>query len=199
MFVPEALVAHQPLHRFFHRRGRETARHRAPRFLACDETRLDQDVEMFHHGGQRHRERLRQRAHRKLALLRKAREQRAPCGVGKRCKGAVQRVVFMLNHAVKHRKRIREVKHEQMGREAWRKKPHGPRRSKATRAVQPAGRAAGSAWPKGRHYRVSARIRWPSRPGRTWPAPPRSPRSPRSACDTRRSRCGRSRACRNPA
>jgi hypothetical protein len=112
LFVPEALVAHQPLHRFFHGRRRKAARNRAPRFLARNETRFREDVEVLHDSGQRHRERLRQRAHRKLVLLREAREQRTPCGVGKGREGAVQGVVFMLNHAVKHRKRAVEVKRE---------------------------------------------------------------------------------------
>jgi len=97
---PEALVAVQPIHRLLHRIGGQPARHGAPGLRAHHETGVRQHVEMFHDRGQRHRERLRQLAHRNAVVLAKSRQQRAPRRVRERGKGAVQDFISILNHMV---------------------------------------------------------------------------------------------------
>jgi hypothetical protein len=100
VFRPEALVAIEPLHRPLHRRGGEPARHNAPGLGARDQAGIRQHVEMFHDRRQRHRKWLRQLAHRQAVALAEPRQQRAPCRVRQRGKGAVQGPIAMLNHVV---------------------------------------------------------------------------------------------------
>jgi hypothetical protein len=97
---PEALVAIEPLHRLLHRIGGEPARHGAPGLLARDQAGVRQHVEMLHDRGQRHRERLRQFAHRNTVPAAEPRQQRAPRRIGECGKGAVQELIVILNHMV---------------------------------------------------------------------------------------------------
>ena len=100
MFAPEALVAIEPVGGGAHRFGLEAAGDGAAGFLALDETGVRQDVEMLHDRGQRHREGLRQLAHRQAFLVLKPRQQRAPRRIGKRRKSAIEPLVLILNHVV---------------------------------------------------------------------------------------------------
>jgi hypothetical protein len=97
---PEALVAIEPRHRLLHRAGGQPARHGAPGLLARDQAGVRQHVEMFHDRGQRHRERLRQLAHGDRVLAAEPRQQRAPRRIRERGKGAVKRLIAILNHIV---------------------------------------------------------------------------------------------------
>ncbi len=65
-----------------------------------DQACVRQHVEMLHDRRQRHREWLRQFAHRNAVLLAEPRQQRAPRRVCKCRKGAVQSMVLILNHTV---------------------------------------------------------------------------------------------------
>ncbi|MGY3485900.1 hypothetical protein ACVW1C_003783 [Bradyrhizobium sp. USDA 4011] len=65
---------------------------------------------MLHDRRQRHREWLRQLAHRQAFPLAEPRQKRAAGGVGKRSKGAVQRLVLILNHTVWYRRNRQDVK-----------------------------------------------------------------------------------------
>jgi hypothetical protein len=99
-FGPEALVAAEPVHRLLHRLGGQPARHDAAGFRTGDQACVRQHVEMLHDRGQRHRERLRQIAHRNTVVPAEPRQQRAPGRVRERCKGAVQHRILILNHLV---------------------------------------------------------------------------------------------------
>jgi len=81
-FGPEALVVAEPVHRLRHRLCGQPACHGAAGFRARDQARVRQHVEMLHDRGQRHRERLRQIAHRNTVLPAEPRQQRAPGRVG---------------------------------------------------------------------------------------------------------------------
>jgi len=107
---PEALVAVQPVHRLLHRPGGQPAGDRAAGLLPRDQAGIRQDIEMFHDRGQGHRKGLRQFAHRKALAVAEPRHQRAPCGIGERCKGAVQYIFSILNHTVKHNRKAGVVK-----------------------------------------------------------------------------------------
>ncbi|MCP1847301.1 hypothetical protein J2R80_001124 [Bradyrhizobium sp. USDA 4541] len=97
---PELRIAIEPVHRLLHRPCGEPARHRAAGLFARDETRIGEHVEMLHDRRQRHREWLRQLAHRQAFLVAEPRQQRATGGIGKRRKGAVQRLILILHHVV---------------------------------------------------------------------------------------------------
>jgi hypothetical protein len=99
-FGPEALVAIEPVHRLLHRPGGQPARHDAAGFRARDQAGIRQHVEMLHDRGQRHRERLRQLAHRNAVLSVKPGQQCASRRVRERGEGTVQEVVSILNHVV---------------------------------------------------------------------------------------------------
>jgi len=99
-FGPETLVAVEPIHRLLHRSGGQAARHGAAGLGARDQAGIRQHVEMLHDRGQRHREWLRQIAHRNTVLPAEPRQQRAPGRVCKCGKGAVQRRILILNHVV---------------------------------------------------------------------------------------------------
>jgi hypothetical protein len=99
-FGPEALVAAEPVHRLLHRLGGQPAGHGAAGFGARDQPGIRQHVEMLHDRRQRHRERLRQLAHRNTVLPAEPRQQRAPGRVCQCGKGAVQRRILILNHMV---------------------------------------------------------------------------------------------------
>jgi hypothetical protein len=99
-FGPEAVVVAEPVHRLLHRPGGQPARHGAAGFRARDQAGVRQHVEMLHDRGQRHRERLRQIAHRNIVVPAEPRQQRAPGRVCQCCEGAVQRRILILNHMV---------------------------------------------------------------------------------------------------
>jgi hypothetical protein len=99
-FGPEALVVAKPVHRLRHRLRGQAASHGAAGFRARDQTGIRQHVEMLHDRGQRHREWLRQIAHRNTVVPAESRQQRAPGRVCKCGKGAVQRRILILNHVV---------------------------------------------------------------------------------------------------
>jgi len=99
-FGPEALVAAEPVHRLLHRLRGQPASHGAAGFRARDQAGIRQHVEMLHDRGQRHREGLRQIAHRNTVLPAEPRQQRAPGRVCQCGKGAVQRRILILNHMV---------------------------------------------------------------------------------------------------
>jgi len=99
-FGPEALVAIQPVHRLLHWPRGQPARHGAAGFGARDQAGVRQHVEMLHDRGQRHRERLRQFAHRDVVFSAEPRQQRAPGRVRQRREGAVQHGFSILNHMV---------------------------------------------------------------------------------------------------
>jgi len=86
------------VHRFFHRGGLELTAHDAPGFAARDQSCVAQHVEMLHHRRQRHRERLRQIAHRDPVALAEPRQQRPPGWIGESGKSAVQGLISILNH-----------------------------------------------------------------------------------------------------
>jgi len=93
------------VHGFFHRGGLELTAHDPPALGARDEARIVQHIQMLHHGGQRHRKRLRQFADRQAFIVGEPHQKRPPGGVGKRCKRAVQRGILILNHVVKFKQR----------------------------------------------------------------------------------------------
>jgi hypothetical protein len=99
-FGPEALVVAEPVHRLLHRPCGQPASHGAAGFRPRDQAGIRQHVEMLHDRGQRHREWLRQIAHRNTVLPAEPRQQRAPGRVGKCGKSAVQCRIFILNHMV---------------------------------------------------------------------------------------------------
>ena len=113
-FGPEALVAVEPLVGAFHRFGAQAAGDCASGFVADDETGVRQDVDVFHHRRQRHRERLGEFADRNRVGFAQAREQCAPGRVGEGRESAVQILGFVLrsivNHLVKYRGKVRRVK-----------------------------------------------------------------------------------------
>ena len=90
MLGPELLVAVEPLHGFLHRAGGKLHRHSAPGLGARNQARVGKHVEVLHHGGKRHRERLREFAHRNRVALGETRKQCASGRVGERCEGAVE-------------------------------------------------------------------------------------------------------------
>jgi hypothetical protein len=97
---PEALVAIEPVDRLLHRPCGQPARHNTAGFCARDQAGIRQHVEMLHDRGQRHRKWLRQLADRDAVSFAKPRQQRPPRRVRHRSKGAVQRLVAILNHVV---------------------------------------------------------------------------------------------------
>jgi len=99
-FGPEAPVVAEPVHRLLHRFCGQPAGYDAAGFRAYDQACARQHVEMLHDRRQRHREWLRQLAHRNAVLLAEPRQQRAPRRVCKCRKGAVQSMVLILNHMV---------------------------------------------------------------------------------------------------
>jgi hypothetical protein len=88
------------MHRLFHRLRGQATRHHPSGLLAREETRIGQDVEMLHDRRQGHRKGLGQFAHRLAVAREELRQQRAPGGIGERGKGAVQRLIAILNHEV---------------------------------------------------------------------------------------------------
>jgi len=97
---PEALVVAEPVHRPLHRFCGQPAGYDAAGFGAYDQACVRQHVEMLHDRRQRHREWLRQFAHRNAVLPAEPRQQRAPRRICKCRKGAVQSMVLILNHVV---------------------------------------------------------------------------------------------------
>jgi hypothetical protein len=65
---------------------------------------------MFHDRGQRHGERLRQRADRKARLLGEPRQQGSPRRIGQRGKRTIERSAVILYHVVKYRTGLAAVK-----------------------------------------------------------------------------------------
>ena len=90
MLHPELLVAVEPLHGFLHRAGGELNRHSAPGLGARNQAGIGEHVEVLHHGGQRHRERLRQLADRNRVALGQPRKQRAAGRIREGREGAVE-------------------------------------------------------------------------------------------------------------
>lgn len=78
------------MHGFLHRAGRKLHRHGAPGLGARNQASVGEHVEVLHHGGQRHRKRLREFADRDLIALAQAREQGAARRIGECRKGAVE-------------------------------------------------------------------------------------------------------------
>jgi hypothetical protein len=99
-FGPEQLIAIEPFHRLLHRLGGQPARHDATGFGARDQASIRQHVEMLHDRRQRHREWLRQLAHRHRLLPAKLRQQRPPRRVCQRGKGTIENLITILNHMV---------------------------------------------------------------------------------------------------
>jgi len=99
-FGPKTLVAVQPVHRLLHRPGSQPARHDAAGFCARNQSGVRKHIEMLHDRRQRHREWLRQFAHRNAVLPAEPRQQRAPRRVRQRSKSAVQSMIAILNHLV---------------------------------------------------------------------------------------------------
>jgi hypothetical protein len=99
-FRPEALVAIEPVHRLLHRPRGQPARHNAAGFCARDQACVRQHVEMLDDRGQRHHEWLGQLADRDAVSFAEPRQQRPPRRVRERGKGAVQRLLAILNHVV---------------------------------------------------------------------------------------------------
>jgi len=99
-FGPETLVAVEPIHRLLHRSGGQAARHGAAGLGARDQAGIRQHVEMLHDSGQRHRKRPCEFADRHVLFVTEPGEERSPGRIGKRRKGAVQRLVSILNHMV---------------------------------------------------------------------------------------------------
>ena len=102
-FGPEALIPIEPLVGLFHRFGAQAARDGAAGLVANDEAGVREDVEMFHHRRQRHRERFGEFADRNGVHLTEARQQCAPCGVGESRESAVEIGFVIVNHLVKYR------------------------------------------------------------------------------------------------
>lgn len=94
------------MHGLLHGRRRQLARDGAPALVARDQAGIGEDVEMLHHRGQRHPERLGQFADRHAVVLVEPRQQRTPRRVGERGEHAVERGafggIFILNHEVKY-------------------------------------------------------------------------------------------------
>jgi hypothetical protein len=76
---------------------------------------------MLHDRGQRHRERLRQLAHRNTVPAAEPRQQRPPRRIGERGKGAVEDLVSILNHVVWYNGNEAGVKRG--GRSQWGRAP----------------------------------------------------------------------------
>ena len=94
------------MHGFLHGRGRQLAGDGASSFVARDQTRIVEHVEMLHDGGERHRERFRQLADGNAVLFVQPRQQGTPGRIGERREHAVERGVLggilILNHGVKY-------------------------------------------------------------------------------------------------
>jgi hypothetical protein len=103
-FSPEALVAVEPFIGPFHRLGAQAAGYRASGLVAAHEPGIRQHVEMLHHRRQRHRERLGEFANRYRVGFAQARQQSAPCGIGKGRESAVEIGFVIVNHLVKYRR-----------------------------------------------------------------------------------------------
>lgn len=88
----------EPAHGILHRRSGQPAFDGAADLVANDKSRIRQHVEVLHDGGQRHRERLCEFAHRRAIPLAEMRDQRAPGGIGQGGESAIERVVLILNH-----------------------------------------------------------------------------------------------------
>jgi hypothetical protein len=100
-----------------HRLGIEPASDGAAGFGALHQAGVGQHVEMLHDRRERHGERLRQRADRKVRLLGEARQQGPARRVGKRGKDAIERGGTKLNHVVKYKAATRAVKRPPFGPE----------------------------------------------------------------------------------
>lgn len=87
--IPEFLVPIQPLERALQRASLQLAAHHAANLLPCDEPRILEDREMLDEAGERHPERLGQRADRTLAVT-EPREHGAPGRVGQRAEHGVE-------------------------------------------------------------------------------------------------------------
>ena len=72
----------------------------AARLGALNQARLGQHVEVLHDGGQRHRERSSELAHRQLRLLVETRQQGTARRIGKGREGAIERGILIVNHSV---------------------------------------------------------------------------------------------------
>ena len=90
----------EPVHRLLHGRRGELAGDGAPGLDPRDQPRVRQHVEMLHDGGQRHRERPREIAHRDGVFGIEPRQQRAPRRVGEGREGAVEGGSLIVNHRV---------------------------------------------------------------------------------------------------
>ena len=101
MLGPEALIPVEPATRLLHRFRPQPARDGAPGLRSRDQPGVGQDVQVLHHGGQRHRERPRELADRHALLLLQACKEGPPRRVGERGKGPVERVGTKVNHLVK--------------------------------------------------------------------------------------------------
>jgi hypothetical protein len=93
----------QPVHGVFHRRCIQPAGNRAAGLGARDEPGIGENIEMFHDGGKRNRERPRKLAHRDILLFAETGEERAARRIGERGEGAVESGIAKLNHMVKRR------------------------------------------------------------------------------------------------
>ncbi|MBN9579966.1 MAG: hypothetical protein J0G37_00415 [Afipia sp.] len=89
---PEPLVAAEPFHGLFHRRRIQPARHRASGLGPDDQPGVAEHIEVFHDGGQRHRERLRQFADGDGFAALKFRQQGTPRRIGNGGKNPVQAI-----------------------------------------------------------------------------------------------------------
>ena len=105
-------VAIEPVHRLLHRLRGEPAGHRAPGLLAHDQARIIEYVEMLHDRRQRDCERRRQLAHGQAVFFAKTSQQCAPRRVRQRRKGAIERLILILNHTVYYKRKRNVVKHE---------------------------------------------------------------------------------------
>ena len=95
------LVAVQPLHGLFHGRRPEPARDRAAGLGAREQPGLGQNIEVLHHGRQRHANGPRQIGDREALLPSQTREQRTPRRIGQGGKRPIQGGMLILNHEVK--------------------------------------------------------------------------------------------------
>lgn len=95
--MPELLVAIEPFQRILQRFAFEAATHDAAHLLPLDQSGVLEDAEVLHESRERHRERIRELAHRTLALA-QSREDRASGGIGQRAEDRPQRIVRIVNH-----------------------------------------------------------------------------------------------------
>ena len=100
MGSPETFITSEPVHRFLHRRGGQSASDGASGLVAYDQTGVREDIEVFHDCRQRMRKRSCQLAYGNGVMFTKLRQQTAPRAIGKRREHPIQPSILILNHWV---------------------------------------------------------------------------------------------------